>query len=60
MICLMAADSAYAYIDLGTGSYIIQIAIATLLGALFTLKTFWGKVKEFFKRLFSANKREKR
>ncbi|OGH05848.1 MAG: hypothetical protein A2W22_00970 [Candidatus Levybacteria bacterium RBG_16_35_11] len=47
---------AYAYIDLGTGSYILQILIATLLGAIVTLRTFWTKIKTFFINLFLKNK----
>jgi len=42
-----------AYIDAGTGSLIIQVLIAGLLGGLFLLKIFWSKVKAFFKKLFS-------
>jgi len=38
------------YIDLGTGSLIIQIAIASFVGGLFMLKIFWGKVKALFTR----------
>lgn len=37
----------YAYIDPGTGSFMIQMAIAGVLGALFTLKTFWAQVKAY-------------
>lgn len=35
---------AHAYIDIGSASYILQIAVASLFGGLFTLKIFWGKV----------------
>jgi hypothetical protein len=38
------------YIDPGTGSLVIQILIASFLGALFTIKLFWTKVKAFFLR----------
>ncbi|MFC1965900.1 hypothetical protein ACFLWI_02995 [Chloroflexota bacterium] len=41
------------YIDPGTGSLIIQILIAGFVGGLFVIKMFWGKVKAFFKNLFS-------
>ncbi len=47
------AIPAYAYIDPGTGSYILQMALAFLLGALFALKMFWQNVKAFFVRVFS-------
>ena len=47
-------EEAYAYLDPGTGSYILQLIIAGLLGGLFALKMFWGKVKNFCVNLFSG------
>jgi len=41
-----------AYIDLGTGSYLLQLAIAAFLGSLFAVKASWPKVKTFFRKLF--------
>jgi len=41
-----------AYIDLGAGSLIIQILVATLIGGLAIIKTPWLRVKSFFVRLF--------
>ena len=35
--------TAYAYMDPGSGSMIIQILLATLLGSLFMLKAFWHR-----------------
>jgi len=46
-------QSVYAYIDPGTGSYMIQLAIAGLLGGIFTLKMFWKKILLFFKELIN-------
>ena len=50
-------DFAYAYIDPSTGSYILQLVLAGLLGALFTLKIFWKKIKLTIVQLFSRNNR---
>jgi TRAP-type uncharacterized transport system fused permease subunit len=36
------------YIDPGSGSYLIQVIIAAILGALFYFKNLWWKVKAFF------------
>ena len=44
----------YAYLDPGTGSYILQMVIAALLIAPFVIKMFWKKIKMFFKKLFST------
>ena len=41
---------ALAYIDPGTGSYILQIALAALLGGAFTVKLFFGKIKRWFSK----------
>jgi len=43
---------AFAYIDPGTGSYIIQIVIAGLVGGLFAIKMFWIRIKTFITSLF--------
>ena len=37
----------YAYLDLGTGSYLFQMAAAGLFGALFVAKTFWTQIKTY-------------
>lgn len=36
---------AYAYLDPGTGSLIIQAVLAALFGAAFTVKIYWRKIK---------------
>jgi len=45
-----------AYLDPGTGSFLLQLLLATFLGGLFMVKTFWKRIKAFFVRLFSKNK----
>ena len=47
------AGEANAYIDPGTGSYIIQVVIAGTLATLFALKVYWARVKLFFSGLLS-------
>lgn len=42
--------SAEAYLDPGSGSVLIQLLIAGLVGAGFILKASWSKIKVFFKR----------
>lgn len=36
------------YIDPGSGSYILQVIIAAVLGVSFFFKNFWLSVKAFF------------
>jgi hypothetical protein len=45
--------SGLAYLDPGSGSFIIQILIATLVGGLFIVKSYWQKILGFFRNLFS-------
>ena len=36
------------YVDPGSGSYLIQLIIAAVLGGLFYFKNLWWKIKAFF------------
>ena len=38
----------FLYIDPGSGSYILQMIIAAVLGISFFFKNFWLAVKTFF------------
>lgn len=48
LLALIFPPPAHAYLDLGTGSYVVQIAIATLMGGAFFLKSYWSRLKNFF------------
>jgi hypothetical protein len=39
-----------AYLDPGSGSFLIQLLIAGLVGAGFLIKTYWKKIKGLFNR----------
>ena len=58
IICLLAPEAADAYLDPGTGSIILQVAIAGLVGGLVALKIFWNRIRTFFKSLFSRGARD--
>ena len=45
-----------AYLDPGSGSFIIQLILAPLLGGLLILRTSWTKVKDFLIGLFNRDK----
>ncbi|GAC1451563.1 MAG: hypothetical protein NVSMB7_14160 [Chitinophagaceae bacterium] len=36
------------YIDPGSGSYLVQVIIAAVLGIVFYFKTIWLRIKMFF------------
>ncbi len=48
LIFCLFATSAYAYIDPGTGSLIIQLVIGALAAASLFFKNFWLRVKSIF------------
>ena len=58
IINIFFISSAYAYLDPGTGSYILQLVVGLFFGFLFLLKTFWLKIKLFFTNLFKRRKNE--
>lgn len=55
---LMIPQTAYAYLDLQTGSYLIQLIIAALLGVSFGIKVYWRKIKTIFAKHFSKRLRD--
>jgi hypothetical protein len=48
LLLLVFARNLYAYIDPGTGSYFLQLLMASLLGASFAIKLYWKRIKTFF------------
>ncbi|MFC2155515.1 hypothetical protein ACFLRB_03365 [Acidobacteriota bacterium] len=46
----------FAYLDPGTGSYLIQILIAALVSVSLGVKIFWKNIKSFLKKIFSKDK----
>jgi len=51
----IAFSNAYAYLDPGTGTIVIQIIIGALAGVGITIKVFWVKIKEKISTKFSRN-----
>ena len=43
-----------AYLDPGSGSYLLQLLIAGILGGLFVLRGYYGRIKSFIVGLFST------
>ncbi len=54
-LTLCAVEPAYAYLDPGTGNIILQAVLATVAGALVSLKLYGQKILVFFKRTFARN-----
>lgn len=47
---LALSAPAHAYIDPGSGSYAFQVIIAGIMGAVFSIKLFWTRIKALFVR----------
>jgi hypothetical protein len=52
VFALLLPTVAHAYLDPGTGSYVVQMLIGTLLGGLVALGVFWRRAVASIKRLF--------
>ena len=47
---LIFNTNAYAYLDPGLGSIILQGIVAALAATSLTIKIYWQKIKQFFKK----------
>ena len=56
LVLLVFPQAAFAYIDPGTGSFILQGILAALLGALAAVASFWRRITTFFSGLFGRKK----
>jgi len=55
--CLFAKP-ANAYLDPGSGSYMIQMLIAGVAGSGLMIKAFWTRIKSFVAKKKNEKKRE--
>ena len=55
----IAPPPAYAYLDPGSGSFILQMIIAGFVTSMFVIKMYWEKTKNFMKKLFFKQNVEK-
>ncbi len=53
------SSEAYAYIDPGTGSMIIQMLIGALVGVGITVKIYWNRLKFKFDEKFKSRQKSK-
>jgi hypothetical protein len=52
---LIHPPEVFAYIDPGTGSFILQMLIAGAMGLLFAAKAYWQKITAFVRQVFSKD-----
>jgi len=46
------------YLDPGSGSYLLQLLIASVLGAAFAVRLYWTRIKAFFTGRFGSSEGE--
>lgn len=47
---LVFLSQEFAYLDPSSGSFLLQIIIASVLGALFVVKSYWKKITGVFRK----------
>lgn len=47
------------YLDPGSGSYLVQVIVAAVLGVAFYFRSAWWKIKSFFTRSGKENANRK-
>lgn len=57
ILVLAFSREANAYIDPGTGSLILQMVIAVVVGAGFAIRIFWKQIRLFLSHLFSKKRK---
>ena len=57
-ILFIFTSPAYAYLDPGTGSIILQAILAFIAASIATISFYWTKVKIFFSNLFKKKKKK--
>ena len=62
VLCAFLVQPVYAYLDPGSGSFLLQVLLASLLGALFLIKQFWSRIwaslRKFGSRMLRAGMRD--
>jgi hypothetical protein len=47
---LLCPQNAFAYLDPGTGSYVLQLVLGALFAGLFTMKLWWARFKQITRK----------
>lgn len=54
VVLVFFASPAYAYIDAGSASMVLQLILAALVGAAMSIKIYWQRICQFIRKLFSS------
>ena len=53
---MVTMKDVHAYIDLGSGSFLFQMLLASLFSSLFVLKVFWRRITQGITKVLSTIK----
>jgi hypothetical protein len=56
---LLPIKNAFAYLDPGTGSMMIQALLAVIAAVSVSIGVFWRRLRSFFSRMFGQNSSDK-
>ena len=59
LIVAFYPSSAFAYIDPGSGSLLLQIVMSAIFGGIFLARNFLAKTAAWLRRIFSGGKAER-
>ena len=54
-LAFLAPSDVYPYIDAGTGSFMLQLLIAGIVGSLFAVKIFFRRIVNGVRKLFGKS-----
>lgn len=57
LLVLIFPKQAHAYLDPGTGSYVLQIVAALFFAGAFVVKGFWHQIKDFTTKTIRKDKK---
>jgi hypothetical protein len=55
LLSFVIIEEAHAYLDMGTGSMVLQSIIAAIAGGLFVVRAYWQKFRNLFSRKKSTS-----
>ncbi len=58
VVLFVPIKEAYAYLDPGTGSFLLQITLASILTLFVGIRSFWSNIKEFFINKFKKENKD--
>tara|TARA_Y100000590_G_C15180565_1_gene811057 strand:- start:174 stop:377 length:204 start_codon:yes stop_codon:yes gene_type:complete len=59
LLIILYPNSAQAYLDPGSFSYLLHLIVAAIAGFFVTIKLYSIKIKNFFFKIFKINKKKK-